>query len=252
MSRTSAIARTGERKRRARLLQDEITRVAAVCFSELGYKGTTLELIAADAGISKATLYKYVSRKEELLWRVFEQTLKSFRGGLRKIVDQPLSADEKLRRIVHHQVELLSSHLPFLTVFFSEESELPPELAKRIAREKREYDRAIERVVREGIEEGIVRKLPPTLLVFAVLGMCNWLYKWYRPQGVLTPPQIADVFVGLLERGYLIRGNEEARHDQVLSALRRVEERLAEHADRLPSSKPRGPMRKQGQHVPRC
>ena len=51
------------------LVLEEITRVAAVCFGETGYCATTLDTIAAKVGISKATLYTYVSSKEELLWR---------------------------------------------------------------------------------------------------------------------------------------------------------------------------------------
>ena len=38
------------------------------------------------------------------------------------------------------------------------------------------------------------------LVVFGLLGMCNWLHKWYRPDGKRTPTEIADVFVALLER----------------------------------------------------
>ncbi|MDP2627688.1 MAG: hypothetical protein Q8Q58_12380, partial [Candidatus Rokubacteria bacterium] len=83
-------------------------------------------------------------------------------------------------------------------------------LAARVAREKRGYDRAIERVVRQGIREGLVRDLSPTLLVFGLLGMAGWLYKWYRPEGALGPEKISAFFVDLLERGYL---REEARPD---------------------------------------
>jgi hypothetical protein len=34
--------------------------------------------------------------------------------------------------------------------------------------------------------------------------MCNWIYKWYKPQKTTyTPEQIADDFISLLENGYL-------------------------------------------------
>jgi AcrR family transcriptional regulator len=211
---------------RRRLVQDEIVRAAALCFREHGYRPTTLDAIAARAGISKVTLYHYVSSKEELLCQVFERTIESFRTGLRRIVEVDLPADETLRRILRYQVELLAGHLPFLTVFFSEESGLPPEMARRVARAKREYDRAIERVIRAGIREGQIRDLPPTLLVFALLGMCNWLHKWYRPGGALTPDEIAALFVDLAEHGYLRRGREPTG-DSIARALRRVEEGLA-------------------------
>jgi AcrR family transcriptional regulator len=210
---------------RRRLIQDEIVQAAALCFREHGYRPTTLDAIAARAGVSKVTLYKYVSSKEELLCQVFERTIDSFRAGLRRLVEPDLPADEKLRRILGYQVELLASHLPFLTVFFSEESGLPPDMARRVAREKRAYDRAIERVIRTGIRQGLIRDLPPTLLVFALLGMCNWLHKWYRPEGGLAPGEISAFFVDLAEHGYLRRARVSSA-EGIARTLEGVEERL--------------------------
>ena len=48
------------------------------------------------------------------------------------------------------------------------------------------------------------KKTDPTLQAYAILGMCNWIYKWYKPQKTTyTPEQIADDFISLLENGYL-------------------------------------------------
>jgi len=204
----------------------EILRVAATCFSEMGYRATTLDTIAAKAGLSKVTLYRYVRSKDELLSLVFERTIESFRAGLGEIIEQRLPADEKIRRIVRYQVALLASHLPFLKVFFAEEAGLPGPMAARAARARREYDRAIERAYRDGVDEGLFRDLPPTLVVFGILGMCNWLHEWYRPEGRNSPTEIADVFLDILERGYL-KPERAPRADRVVSALERIEARLA-------------------------
>jgi TetR/AcrR family transcriptional regulator, cholesterol catabolism regulator len=203
----------------------EILRVAATCFGEMGYRATTLDTIAAKAGLSKVTLYRYVKSKDELLSLVFERTIESFRAGLGEIIAQRLPADEKIRRIVRYQVALLASHLPFLKVFFAEEAGLPGPMAARAARARREYDRAIERAYRDGVDEGLFRDLPPTLVVFGILGMCNWLHEWYRPDGRSSPTEIADVFVDILERGYL-KPESAPRGDRVASALERIEARL--------------------------
>jgi len=202
---------------------DEIVHAAAAAFGEVGYRTATLDVIAERAGLSKVTLYRYVSSKEDLLSLVVERTIATFRTGLREIVEQRRPADETLRRIVGFQVRLLAENLAFLTVFFAEESGLPAPMAAQAARAKREYDRTIERVVREGIEAGRLRPLPPMLVVFGLLGMCNWLHKWYRPQGALSPEQIADVFVDLLERGYLADRPGAARDGD---ALTRIDRRL--------------------------
>jgi AcrR family transcriptional regulator len=201
---------------------DEIVRAAAAAFGEVGYRSATLDAIAERAGLSKVTLYRYVSSKEDLLSLVFERTIASFRQGLRQIVDEQRPADDTLRRIIRYQVGLLAGHQTFLRVFFSEEGGLPAAMAAQAARAKREYDRTIERVVRDGIAAGLFRDLPPTMVVFGILGMCNWLHTWYRADGPLSHEQIADVFVTVLERGYLAEGG--GSRDE---ALARIERRLA-------------------------
>ena len=220
MSRDAALPPT-----RAAVL-DEIVRAAAAAFGEVGYRTATLDAIAERAGLSKVTLYRYVSSKEELLSLVVERIIAEFQRGLRGIIAERRPADETLRRIVHYQVTLLAEHLTFLTVFFSEESGLPAPMAARATRAKREYDQAIERVVREGVEAGLLRDLPPRLVVFGLLGMCNWLHKWYRPDGKRSPAEIADVFVAMLERGYLAQpavGDDAMAHiEQRLARLERA------------------------------
>jgi TetR/AcrR family transcriptional regulator, cholesterol catabolism regulator len=216
---------------------DEIVRAAAAAFGDVGYRTATLETIAERAGLSKVTLYRYVDSKEALLSLVVERIIAEFQRGLRRIIAERRPADDTLRRIVRYQVELLAEHLPFLTVFFSEESGLPPPMAARAQRAKRQYDQAIERVVREGVEAGLLLDLPPRLVVFGLLGMCNWLHKWYRPGGPRSAAEIADVFVALLEHGYLARPAE--RED----TLARIEQRLARLEAALPRRRPRAARR---------
>jgi TetR/AcrR family transcriptional regulator, cholesterol catabolism regulator len=216
---------------------DEIVRAAAAAFGDVGYRTATLETIAERAGLSKVTLYRYVDSKEALLSLVVERIIAEFQRGLRRIIAERRPADDTLRRIVRYQVELLAEHLPFLTVFFSEESGLPPPMAARAQRAKRQYDQAIERVVREGVEAGLLRDLPPRLVVFGLLGMCNWLHKWYRPGGPRSAAEIADVFVALLEHGYLA---QPAEGD---GALARIEQRLARLEAALPRRRPRAARR---------
>jgi TetR/AcrR family transcriptional regulator, cholesterol catabolism regulator len=217
---------------------DEIVRAAAGAFGALGYRTATLEAIAERAGLSKVTLYRYVGSKEELLSLVVERIIDEFQRGLRRLIAERRPANETLRRIVHYQVELLAEHLPFLTVFFSEESGLPAPMAARATRAKREYDQAIERVVREGVEAGLLRDLPPRLVVFGLLGMCNWLHKWYRPDGKRSAGEIADVFVALLERGYLAEPTS-TREDG--DALARIDRRLARLEETLGARRPPRP-----------
>jgi hypothetical protein len=81
-------------------------------------------------------------------------------------------------------------------------------------------------VVRDGIEAGLFRDLPPNLVVFGLLGMCNWLHKWYRPDGKRNPEEIADVFVALLEHGYLAPAAGAGPADKTLASIEARLERI--------------------------
>jgi len=209
------------------LREEAVLQAAADCFGEQGYRATTLETIAERLGISRVTLYRYCPSKEELLIRVFERSIAIFQRDLRQICSQPIAPEEKLRQIIRHQVRLMADHRNFLTVFFSEESNLPQEIAKRARTERRVYDGLIEDVIAEGIKTGHLAPLPVKLMSFAILGMCNWLYQWYQPEGPLSADEVARNFIQLVEQGYLRADPQQ----EILQRLERVESTLSNLRD---------------------
>ena len=206
------------------LREEAILQAAADCFGEQGYRATTLETIAERLGISRVTLYRYCPSKEELLIRVFERSIAIFQRDLRQICTQPIPPEEKLRQIIRHQVRLMADHRNFLTVFFSEESSLPEDIAERARTERRVYDELIEGVIAEGVETGRLAPLPAKLVSFAILGMCNWLYQWYQPDGPLSSDEVARNFIQLVEQGYLRADPQQ----EILQRLDRVETALSD------------------------
>ena len=205
------------------LREESILQAAADCFGEQGYRATTLETVAERLGISRVTLYRYCRSKEELLIRVFERSIAIFQQGVRQICEQAVPPEEKLRQIIRHQVRLMADHRSFLTVFFSEEGNLPADMAERSRAERRVYDSLIEEVIQEGIDSGRLRPFPPTLLSFAILGMCNWLYQWYQSDGPLAADEVARIFIDLVEHGYLRSDPQQ----EILARLERIEKSVA-------------------------
>jgi TetR/AcrR family transcriptional regulator, cholesterol catabolism regulator len=206
-------------------LEQEIIRVAAEGFSARGYRATTLDDIAQKVGISKVTLYRYCHNKEELLVKVFERTIAVFHQELHRICAQKIPPEEKLQQIIRHQVRLMVDHRDFLRVFFSEESQLPPVMAERARQEKRDYNRLIEGVIHQGLRQGSLVPIPPPILTFIILGACNWLYQWYRPEGELSADEVARLFIMILQKGYLRQNQLE--EDSLAERLERIEKELS-------------------------
>jgi hypothetical protein len=160
---------------------------------------------------------------------VFERSIAIFQRGLQQICAQEVSPEEKLRQIIRHQTRLMADHRNFLSVFFSEEGNLPPEMARRARTERRVYDELIESVIREGVATGRLAPLPAKLVSFALLGMCNWLYQWYQPEGSWSVDEVARIFIDLVEHGYLSHDPQQ----EILKRLEQVETALAELRQRL-------------------
>jgi TetR/AcrR family transcriptional regulator, cholesterol catabolism regulator len=181
-------------------------------FHQKGYRTATLDDVAHELGLSKAALYHYVSSKEDLLSLIYIQALENYFANAYEIDEMDLAPPEKLRFLIRHHIEnIIIGNLPMFAVFFSEENQLPEKQFQKIREEKRKYSKIVEKIIAEGIEQRFFRPMDPKLQAFAIIGMCNWLYKWYNPDEKKgrSPENITDQFLDLLENGYLMSHNTE-------------------------------------------
>ena len=194
-------------RRRHRLItRPMIVDTARRLFREEGYRGTTLEMVAAELGVTRAALYHWVENKESLLCEIHDEALDRLVGRFQAIQEADLPPGDKLAEAIRNHLLIVAGNLDAIAVFFQDEASLPEEPARRIARRKRDYDRALEALVRAAQAEGTVRAdLDPRVTVEMLFGMCNSLYHWYQPDGRIRPRELADevlemVFGGLRPR----------------------------------------------------
>jgi AcrR family transcriptional regulator len=212
-------------------VRDQILRTAADLFRECGFPATTLDDIAKPLGMSKASLYTYFRAKEEILAAISRETIESFTRELSLVLGSDLSPEDKLRRIVREHVRFVIANRSFLTVFFSEEANLPARFARALAAQKDRYDKGVESVVADGIRRGVFRDVPPRLVVFGLLGMVNWVYKWYNPRGRWGAEEISSAFLAMVEDGLLRRQRREPAVSRRIARVRRDLQDLAKALD---------------------
>jgi len=197
-----AADRAGDRAGRG-ISRDVLLSTAAELFARKGYRATTLDDIASELGLKKASLYHYIRSKDELLADIYQQIFDRIEAEVAPLVALDLPAGERLRRMIHAHITVVSAELPSLSVVFSEESELPADLQRGIRHRKRAHEALFEKVIAEGQREGVFRPGSVRLRVVALLGMCNWIYKWLRPEQAdqVTVDEIAAEFAQLVESG---------------------------------------------------
>jgi TetR/AcrR family fatty acid metabolism transcriptional regulator len=66
------------------------------CFSRYGYRKTSMDDVAAEAGVAKGTVYLYCNNKADLFVRAVESELRAWLEDLSSIVDSDRPANEIL------------------------------------------------------------------------------------------------------------------------------------------------------------
>jgi AcrR family transcriptional regulator len=147
-----------------------------------------------------------VENKEKLLCEIHDEALDRLVERFQEIQEADLPPGEKLAQAIRNHLLTVADNLDAIAVFFQDEASLPEEPARRIAKRKREYDHALEALVRAAQADGSIRAdLDPRVTVEMLFGMCNCLYHWYDAAGRIRPQQLADqvlemVFSGLRPR----------------------------------------------------
>lgn len=183
----------------------EIFSEAVRIFKQKGYHATSMRDIADAVGLQKGSLYHYISSKEELLFKIFERGSGALTKRLEEIVASADSPTGKLRRAIEAHLIELCNQLDIFTVYLSERRALSSRHHAKMRTEGERHAELLEQIIRQGIASGNFRKVDSKMAAHAILGMCNWLYQWYSPDGRLTPQQIAKVFADLIVLGLASR-----------------------------------------------
>jgi AcrR family transcriptional regulator len=86
----------------------EILEAARSRFLHYGYKKTTIDDIAAAAGVGKGTVYLYFSSKEDILLTIAADVKRNIAEQMRAIAESLATPEEKIRRMV--LASILSVH----------------------------------------------------------------------------------------------------------------------------------------------
>jgi len=181
---------------------DDIVSAAAKVFRTKGYHAATVRDIADEVGLLKGSLYHHFESKEELLYLVVKEPIAQMYRTMAEIAAADARATDKLRRAISAHLEAFDRHYPHLFVYLRERESVKRRFREMIGFSPKDYERCWQQILREGIENGEFRTdLDIQVTSYGLLGMLNWLYKWYDPQGRLGVQEVAEQFITLALSG---------------------------------------------------
>jgi AcrR family transcriptional regulator len=194
--------------------RQEILRTAARLFQQKGYDATSMNDVAAALKLSKGGLYHHFQSKDEILFEIMNHAMEITQERVLNPVRGIADPEERLRTLIRLHIEVvLSPRDREITVMLHENHPLPPTLRKRINGRKKEYIHFLEKLMAEvqaKAQEKTRKENPayragvrvsPRAAAFALLGMINWIYQWYKPEGELQAQNLIPQFTELIFGG---------------------------------------------------
>jgi TetR/AcrR family transcriptional regulator, cholesterol catabolism regulator len=176
--------------------RDQILEAAARLFSERGYHATSMRDLGEATGMLAGSLYAHIDGKEDLLFGIVQRAAEAFLGGVEAVRESDAAPEEKLRQAMRAHIEVVAGDPEAARVFHHEWRALKGRRRTEVRRLRRRYEEVWDEIVRD--LPGTTDRRSARLLV---LSAANWTYTWYRPDGPMSPRQVADRFTDLLLEG---------------------------------------------------
>jgi AcrR family transcriptional regulator len=188
-------ARDGEK--RARILAAATER-----FGRDGYEDTKWADIAADVGVGPTALYHYFESKQHCLFVIMDDAVADFRRRFDAITDGEPDPIRTLARVIRDLFDLTAHDVQRNRLLVAEQGLLArarssprEEQARQAVRARmRDLEFAWASFLARAMDQGVLRRSDPRLLVRAVVGLYNSIWQWFRPQGIIELERAADFY----------------------------------------------------------
>jgi len=195
----------GRRLRQRELKREAVILAAARAFAARGYHNTSLDDLAASLKVTKPTLYLYVQNKEAMLFECFRAGLEQIQVSLDESERATGPARERLFAFIRSYAAAIVGDFGWC-MLRAEDQHLGAAMSRRIKLLKAGIDRRMRALIEAGVADGSIRECDPRMTAFALAGALNWMGHWYREDASLKPPEIADRFIDVFNRG--LRGRD--------------------------------------------
>ena len=183
--------------------QTEILRRATELFERQGVTQTSFGDIAQAVGITREAIYYHFKSKEEILLQIILPQSSSLLMALRGVQATENSSSDKLRQAVSTHLGSYNPQYLEMTVMLRDKHFLQDQAGLAKLRQIwRQYTAIWIQLIKEGQAAGEFNTtLDPELAANGILGMCNWVSRWYSPSQNIAIEEVSQTFFSLCLNG---------------------------------------------------
>lgn len=184
-------------------MKHELTLKSIELFEKKGFSETSIQDIVDAIGVTKGTFYYYFKSKEALLMDIHSSYIDSMIKQQKEILENTSkNCRTKLYDMVYMLIHNIELEGKSARVFFREMKNLKEENLSEIIPKRDQIRYHFQDLLKQGVESGEFRSnLNIEIVTFAILGITNWTYQWYQPDGPVSDKEVAKIFVDMVLSG---------------------------------------------------
>lgn len=184
-------------------MKQKLINASIQLFEQKGYKETSVQDIVAMIGVTKGTFYYYFKSKDEVLKYICLTFIEDLLYNQEIIVSQNAKTNtEKLHAIVYLLIENIGLKRKSARIFFREMKNFSESNLKEIKDKRDLFRLQLQQIVEAGVENGEFNvDITADIITFGILGITNWSYYWYTPQGCISEKRLTEIYVDFILNG---------------------------------------------------
>jgi AcrR family transcriptional regulator len=181
----------------------QILRRATEIFEQKGVAQTSMEDIAQAVGVKREALYYYFRSRDDILLEIILPQSSSLISNIRQVLDTRLDSMGKLRAAIERHLNGYKPGYLEMSVMLRENHHFKDERrVLELRRTWRDYNALWVQLIEAGQADGTFdASLDPKMTVFGILGMCNWVSRWYQPGKGASVDDLIETFFRITSRG---------------------------------------------------
>lgn len=187
--------------------RQEIREAAVEVFNRNGFAGASISAVAAELKIDRASLYYYISSKEELFDEILRDVLERNVALANQLRSSKASPGRKLRELIIAFMTSYGETYPLLYIYVRENLSHTTPKRSAFVKVARKFNAEVEEALISIIEEGYADKTfrragPARIVAYGILGIIGWTNRWFRPEtSELSADEIGRIFAEMILSG---------------------------------------------------
>lgn len=170
-------------------------------FKERGFGGATMRDIAVRVGIEAGSMYNHIKSKDDLLEDICFRVAGLYLSHLDEIEAEYASVYARIDALIRLHVRIMVEDGAAVFVTNNEWKSLKGEKLISFKAMRDSYETRVKDLLIAGMDEGVFRRVDPTVALFTVLSSVRWVERWYKPTRKIDPQSLENDIVAIVIGG---------------------------------------------------